>query len=78
MDKQQTNDPFIGQKLLERFTVVKKLGEGSFGRIYKATSLTNENVALKIEKRRLNHSLLLNESSIMSAIPGRIYYLIIF
>ena len=78
MDKQQTNDPFIGQKLLERFTVVKKLGEGSFGRIYKATSLTNENVALKIEKRRPNHSLLLNESSIMSAIPGRIYYLIIF
>lgn len=78
MDKQQTNDPFIGQKLLERFTVVKKLGEGSFGRIYKATSLTNENVALKIEKRRLNYSLLLNESSIMSAIPGRIYYLIIF
>ena len=39
MDKQQANDPFIGQTLLERHTVVKKLGEGSFGRIYKATSL---------------------------------------
>lgn len=38
MDKQQANDPFIGQTLLERYTVVKKLGEGSFGRIYKATS----------------------------------------
>ena len=34
MDKQQANDPFIGQTLLERYTVVKKLGEGSFGRIY--------------------------------------------
>ena len=27
MDKQQANDPFIGQTLLERYTVVKKLGE---------------------------------------------------
>ena len=78
MDKQQANDPFIGQTLLERYTVVKKLGEGSFGRIYKATSLTMENVALKVEKRRQNHPLLLNESSIMSAIPGRRYYLILF
>ena len=77
MDKQQANDPFIGQTLLGRYTVVKKLGEGSFGRIYKATSLTMENVALKVEKRRQNHPLLLNESSIMSAIPGRIYYLIL-
>ena len=44
MDKQQANDPFIGQTLLERYTVVKKLGEGSFGRIYKATSLRTWNM----------------------------------
>lgn len=77
MDKQQKNDPFLGQKLLDDYTVIKKLGEGSFGRIYKATSSSSDNVAMKIEKRRQGHSLLENEATIMSAIYGR-KYLILF
>lgn len=70
MEKQA---PFIGLRFLDTYTVISKLGEGSFGRIYKATS-SSESVALKIEKHRPGHSLLEKESSIMSAVYGRIYY----
>ena len=66
MEKQ---DPFIGLRFLDTYTVISKLGEG----IYQATS-SSESVALKIEKHRPGHSLLENESSIMSAVYGRIYY----
>lgn len=34
----ENQDPFIGLRLLDTYTVLEKLGEGSFGRIYKATS----------------------------------------
>ena len=69
----KNQDPFIGLRLLDTYTVLEKLGEGSFGRIYKATS-SSESVALKIEKHRPGHSLLENESLIMSAVYGRKYY----
>ena len=69
----ENQDPFIGLRLLDTYTVLEKLGEGSFGRIYKATS-SSESVALKIEKHRLGHSLLENESLIMSAVSGSKYY----
>lgn len=64
-------DPFIGKTIFQKYQITKKLGEGSFGRIYKATDGAIE-YAIKVEKRKQSHSLLENEASIMSSIHGRI------
>ena len=72
----KSKDPFLGRTLFQKYYITKKLGEGSFGRIYRGSN-DNGSYALKVEKRRRGHSLLENEASIMSSIHGRIYSLII-
>jgi predicted Ser/Thr protein kinase len=62
-------DQFLGKVLFQKYLLTKKLGEGSFGRIYKATTKT-DSFAFKIEKKRIHHSLLENEANIMSKLQG--------
>ena len=43
-------DKFVGRTLLKKYNIVRKLGEGSFGCIYKAVH-KSQFYALKIEKK---------------------------
>ena len=64
-------DPFIGHVLFQRYTIQKKLGEGSFGMIYQGES-KDLKVAIKFEKQRPRHSSLLkSESEIMNSLNLR-------
>ena len=64
-------DPFIGHVLFQRYTIKKKLGEGSFGMIYQGES-KDLKVAIKFEKQRPRHSSLLkSESEIMNSLKLR-------
>ena len=64
----------IGEKrkneLLKKYKTIKKLGEGSFGKIYKA-EYNNDYYALKFENRKKGQSLLETEAKIMSYLKGR-------
>ena len=64
------DDPLIGQKLLNKFTLIKKLGEGSFGSIYSAKSQHNW-YAVKLESRKHGQNLLENEACIMCYLRGK-------
>ena len=76
MENKQTNKKVLGNHLLnqiffDKYKLVKKLGEGSFGMIFKAES-QNGNYAFKFEKKRPNkRSLLKNESEIMIYLKGK-------
>ena len=63
-------DPLIGQKLLNKYTIIKKLGEGSFGLIYSVKSQHNF-YAAKLESRNRGQNLLENEACIMYYLGGK-------
>ena len=61
------NDSFIGTILFHKYTLIKKLGEGSFGRIYSAKeNSTNNWYAIKLENKNRSQNLLESEAYIMS------------
>ena len=62
-------ETMIGKVILKKYTLQKKLGEGSFGMIYKATSDQGE-FALKFEKRAKGNLLLETEGYIMNYLKG--------
>lgn len=60
------NDIIIGKK----YKIIEELGEGSFGKIFKALNLfTNEYVAIKIEKK-INKSVLKLETNIYTKLKN--------
>ncbi len=63
-------DPMIGRIFFNKYTLVKKLGEGSFGAIYAAKSLHNW-YAIKLENKNRGQNLLENEAYIMSYLHGK-------
>jgi serine/threonine protein kinase len=63
-------DPMIGRIFFNKYTLVKKLGEGSFGAIYSAKSDSNW-YALKLENKIRGQNLLENEAYIMSYLHGK-------
>ena len=65
------NDSFIGKVLFHKYTLIKKLGEGSFGRIYSAKeNSTNNWFAIKLENKNRSQNLLESEAYIMSYLNG--------
>ena len=70
MEKKSSKlDPMIGRIFFNKYTLVKKLGEGSFGSIYSAKYESNW-YALKLENKNKGQKLLENEAYIMSYLHG--------
>jgi serine/threonine protein kinase len=63
------HDPLLNRKFFSKFRTIKKLGEGSFGKVYKA-EYNNEYFALKFENKTKGQSLLENEATIMTYLKG--------
>ena len=63
-------EPLIGQKLLNKYLIIKKLGEGSFGLIY-AAKTQHSWYAIKLESRNRGQNLLENEACIMYYLRGK-------
>jgi len=64
-----SDEIILGKTFFGKYKTVKKLGEGSFGMIYKAT-FEDEEYALKFENRKKGQSLLQSEAYIMSYLKG--------
>ena len=65
----RTQDPMLNKKFFFFFRTIKKLGEGSFGKVYKA-EYNNEYYALKFENKKKGQTLLENEATIMTYLKG--------
>jgi serine/threonine protein kinase len=64
------SENLIGKIFFNKYKLIRKLGEGSFGSIYQGKS-EDEYYALKLEKRSNETNLLENEAYIMSYLKGR-------
>ena len=65
-------DTIINKVFFSKYLAIQKLGEGSFGMIYKAKNENeDEEYALKFESRRHSQNLLQTEAYIMSYLKGR-------
>ena len=65
----KNKDPLLFKKYFTKYRTVKKLGEGSFGKVYKA-EYKGEYYAAKFEERNKGQNLLQNEANIMSYLKG--------
>ena len=70
MEKKISKLELIGRKFFNKYTLMKKLGEGSFGAIYAARSEHNW-YAIKLENKSKGQNLLENEAYIMSYLHGK-------
>ena len=68
-NKSSNKDPIIGKTFFSKYKVVKKLGEGSFGKVYKA-EYNGEYYALKMEFKSKEQGLLEVEATIMTYLKG--------
>ena len=65
----RSQDPLLFKKYFSKYRTIKKLGEGSFGQVYKA-EYKGEYYAVKFEDRSKGQNLLENEANIMSYLKG--------
>ena len=68
-DSEEEFDDILDQTFFLKYHCTKKLGQGSFGKIYEA-NYKNEKYALKFEDRKKDYSLLQNEAAIMNYLKG--------
>ena len=68
-DNRSHKDPIIGKIFFSKYKAIKKLGEGSFGKVYKA-EYNGENYAIKMEHKTKEQGLLELEATIMSYLKG--------
>jgi predicted Ser/Thr protein kinase len=69
MNKNQEKE-ILNKLIFNKYLTVQKLGEGSFGMIYKA-KYKEEEFALKFENRHKGQNLLQSEAYIMNYLKGR-------
>ena len=62
-------DPLLNILIFKKYRTVKKLGEGSFGNVYKAV-YDDDYYALKMEDISLDYDLLENEATILNYLQG--------
>ena len=67
---ESNKDPLLNKVFFSKYKTEKKLGEGSFGKVYKAT-YNNKLFAIKFEKRTSNQSLLESEATIMNYLKSK-------
>lgn len=67
-------DPLIGKLFFGKYIAIKKLGEGSFGMIYKA-DYNGEQYALKLETKSNGEGLLESEAMMLTYLKGRKCYI---
>ena len=68
-EDKEYEDPIIGKLFFSKYKAVKKLGEGSFGKVYKA-EYGGEDYAIKMEYKSKDEGLLEIEATIMSYLKG--------
>ena len=68
-DDKSNNDPIIGKLFFSKYKAIKKLGEGSFGKVYKA-EYNGDYYAIKMENKSKEQGLLELEATIMSYLKG--------
>ena len=68
-EKEINKDPIIGKVFFSKYKAIKKLGEGSFGKVYKA-EYNGEYYAIKMEYKSKEQGLLEIEATIMSYLKG--------
>ena len=69
LSQSKKKDPLLNEIFFDKYKTTKKLGEGSFGKVYKA-EYNGEYYALKFENRSKNKSLLEMESTVMAYLQG--------
>ena len=67
--KKKNQDPLLHKKYFSKYRTIKKLGEGSFGKVYKA-EYNGEYYAIKFEDKTKGQNLLETEATIMSYLKG--------
>ena len=65
----KNQDPLSHKKYFSKYRTIKKLGEGSFGKVYKA-EYNGEYYAIKFEDKAKGQNLLETEATIMSYLKG--------
>ena len=65
----KNKDPLLHKKYFSKYRTIKKLGEGSFGKVYKA-EYNGEYYAIKFEDKTKGQNLLETEATIMSYLKG--------
>ena len=71
MEENDDNDPMIGKTFFSKYKITKKVGEGSFGKVYKAIyNKTEEEFAIKTENKTKGQGLLEVEATIMNYLRG--------
>ena len=68
-DDENKKDPIIGKVFFSKYKAIKKLGEGSFGKVYKA-EYQGDYYAIKMENKSKEQGLLELEATIMSYLKG--------
>ena len=63
------DEEFFSKLVFSKYKLIKKLGEGSFGKVYKA-EYNSKYYAIKFEQREGGQDLLKNEATIMSYLKG--------
>ena len=65
----ENNDPLLNTIFFSKYKPIKKLGEGSFGKVYKV-EYNNQYYAIKMENKEHSQGLLESEATIMTYLKG--------